>query len=1001
MHLPSHLLIILNSSLRFRPRSSYPPSLFHTGNPCSLILLLLAGDVELNPGPSALTFTHLNIRSIRSFEKSSSLHNYLADHPTDILSLNETWLQPTDSDNFISSLAPSGFSILNSPRLTGHGGGLAVIHRSFLKIKSFRARNFPSPVSFELMATKLTSGNKETIFLNIYRPPSSKISTFFDEFQNLLEFFVPLPSELIITGDFNIHTDSDLTTPNKFSCILDNFHLKQHIHFPTHDDGHTLDLLITRTSSDIITHLSHHESYQSDHKSFTFKFFSHIRPTTQRSVIHYRSFKTIDIDNFKSDILSSPLYTNPASNSSDLSEQLSSTLNSILDIHAPLKSKIVVLRPHTPWINPEILVAKRERSRLERSWRRWKSPFDRKKFRAQCNFVRSLISKAKSNFLTNLVTESSSNPRTLWKTLNSILHRNPSNSSPDTPDTQSLANSFLQFFSDKIERIRSKFSPSDSPDPFLFPIVPPPNLSNFDPTTFSEIRNLIFSSQNKQCELDSIPTFLLKLCFDELGPTIINIINFSLSEGIFPSSFKQAIVHPLLKKPSLPDDDLNNFRPISNLNFISKILEKVVASRIQSHLLSNSLSSSFQSAYRMFHSTETTLLGIHNDLILAMDRGEVTSLILLDLSAAFDTVDHSILLHRLQHWFGLHGTSLDWFSSYLTSRSQAVSIQNSTSSFSNLSCGVPQGSVLGPLLFTLYTTPLGSVISKNSIKYHLYADDTQLYISFTPSNSTSSLEMLSNTFSDILSWMNSNKLLLNPSKTEFLLIGTKQQRLKFSQLTTLSLGNDIIPVSSSARNLGFIFDSDMSFTDQINSLSKSCHFHIRDIRRIRHLLPLSAATALANSLVSSKLDYCNSLYNGISQANLNKIQRIQNTLARVVTNTSKFEHITPILKKLHWLPIKQRIDYKLCLLTYKTLQIQQPTYLYNSLSFPSHSLSTRSSDSSVLSIPYVRTSLGKRAFSVIAPRLWNSLPPDTRNSLSVSTFRSKLKTHLFKLAFPP
>ena len=191
------------------------------------------------------------------------------------------------------------------------------------------------------------------------------------------------------------------------------------------------------------------------------------------------------------------------------------------------------------------------------------------------------------------------------------------------------------------------------------------------------------------------------------------------------------------------------------------------------------------------------------------------------------------------------------------------------------------------------------------------------------------------------------------------------------------------------------------FSDQIKSVSKSCHFHIRDIRRIRHLLPLSAATALANSLVSSKLDYCNSLYSGISQVNLNKLQRIQNSLARVITNTSKYQHITPILKKLHWLPIKQRIDYKLCLLTYKTLTNQQPTYLYNSLSFPSHSVSTRSSDSLVLSIPYVRSSLGKRAFSVIGPRLWNSLPPDTRNSSSLPIFRSRLKTHLFKIAFPP
>ena len=189
-----HLLLFINSSIRLRPRSSYPSSLFPSVNHGTLILLLLAGDVELNPGPSPLNFTHLNIRSIRSFQKSSSLHNYLADHPTDILSLNETWLQPTDSDNFVSSLAPPGYSILHSPRLTGQGGGLGLIISIVPWNSNFSAsRNLPPPESFELMATKLSTGNKETIFLNIYRPPSSKMSTFLDEFQNLLEIFVPSP----------------------------------------------------------------------------------------------------------------------------------------------------------------------------------------------------------------------------------------------------------------------------------------------------------------------------------------------------------------------------------------------------------------------------------------------------------------------------------------------------------------------------------------------------------------------------------------------------------------------------------------------------------------------------------------------------------------------------------------------------------------------------------------------------------------------------------------
>ena len=673
----------------------------------------------------------------------------------------------------------------------------------------------------------------------------------------------------------------------------------------------------------------------------------------------------------------------------------------ILDNQIPIKSKLIVQRSPKPWINPDILESKRERSQLERRWRQPRLPSDRRRYRSQCNVVRKLISRAKASFLSNLVLENSSNPRSLWKTLNSILHRNPPDALPNNPDTTSLANAFLDFFKDKIERIRIKFSPTTEPDPFTNLISPPPTLQTFNPATLEEIRKFVFTSSNSQCKLDVIPTDLLKECFEELGPIITTLINYSLAEGCFPSIFKNAHVRPLLKKPSLPPEDLNNYRPISNLNFISKILEKVVASRMNSHLSTNSLFLPFQSAYRSFHSTESTLLKIHNDIISSIDNGEVTALILLDLSAAFDTVNHSILLSRLKNWFGFEDSCLSWFSSYLNLRKQAVSLKDIISSYSTLSCGVPQGSVLGPLLFTLYTTPLGSVISRNSLNYHLYADDTQLYISFKPAGFHQSSETLSSAFSDIVSWTHNNKVMLNPSKTELLLIGTSQQRKKLSDVTSISLGNTTIPVSTSARNLGFIFDSDMSLTSQVNLVCKSSHFHIRDIRRIRNLIPLSIAITLANSLVSSRLDYCNSLYFGMSKQNIQKLQRVQNSLARAITQTSKYQHITPVLKDLHWLPITQRIEYKISLLTFKTIMNGQPSYLHQYLIPQTHYSSTRSSQTSALFIPRTKTSTGKRAFSVAAPRIWNSLPADVRTTTSVYSFRSKLKTHFFKIAFPP
>ena len=226
---------------------------------------------------------------------------------------------------------------------------------------------------------------------------------------------------------------------------------------------------------------------------------------------------------------------------------------------------------------------------------------------------------------------------------------------------------------------------------------------------------LIQASQNKQCDLDPIPTSLLKDCVTLLVPTVTKIINLSLSTGSFPSLFKDSVVKPLLKKPSLDKELLSNYRPISNLSFLSKLLERAVLSHLNESLTSNNPLNPNQSAYTKHHSTETVLASLYNKLVMAIGRQQVSCLCLLDISAAFDTIDHSILIKRLSSVFGISGTALLWIKSYLSSRSFTVNAAGYSSNPHTLTCGVPQGSVLGPLLFILYTSTLSKHISSFSV----------------------------------------------------------------------------------------------------------------------------------------------------------------------------------------------------------------------------------------------------------------------------------------------
>ena len=300
-----------------------------------------------------------------------------------------------------------------------------------------------------------------------------------------------------------------------------------------------------------------------------------------------------------------------------------------------------------------------------------------------------------------------------------------------------------------------------------------------DNVSIETVSELITLASSKTCALDPIPTRLLKQCTDLLVPTVTNMIHFSLSTGTVPNEWKDAIVLPTLKRKQ---DVLTkeNYRPISNLTFVSKICEKTVAVQFTNHLRENSLMEPFQLAYRASHSTETALLRVFSDILRSMDRQKVTILVLLDLSAAFDTVDHNILLHRLHTRFGISGTALDWFKDYLSNRRQRVSVNGSLSDPVQIKCGVPQGSVLDPLLFLAYISPLGDIIGRQGLDFHLYADDTQLYLSFDFVQSQMALDTIRAAIYDIKDWLLLNMLKFNTSKTDLGVIGSHQQLSKLN-----------------------------------------------------------------------------------------------------------------------------------------------------------------------------------------------------------------------------
>ena len=628
-------------------------------------------------------------------------------------------------------LYPPGYKSI--PQQNQQGGGVAIVYRNTLILTYNSTYNFQS---MECSDFRLDLPSQCVNLVIIYRPPDRKLQQFLNDLYDYMENNIYTTGKLLLIGDFNIKINDETNHDTaKFIDFLERFGLVNHIHFGTHCQENTLDLVISSEQYHLVHNPTKGHLF-SDHNFVYYNLLTNSKSQNNSKLVNYHKFKALVPIDFGANITGA--LTKVELHNLHLSSCLklyNDLLINTIDKHALRKTKILSNRKKMPWFSDEVSNAIRSRRRAEHKWLLDKNNSDKflEFYRSRC-LTTNILNQGEKNYFCKPVHDNCTKTKKIFAICNNLLGRSQDLLLPPSFTDKELAKCFNKFFISKIANIRDSLTAKQvqlqSPPVLHQSIVP--CMDSFRLLSDKEVAVIVRKSPTKTCEADQIPTTLFKDILPHIVPLLREIVNKSLQTGTFPDDLKVALVRPLLKKINL-DLIEKNYRLVSNLQFIGKLIERAVNIQLNEHITTNNLMEPMQSAYRVGHSTETALIKVNADILNAINNKEVVCLVLLNLLAAFDIVNHQILLERLKNMFGLTGTVINWITSYFSGRLQKVVVVDANSSAVPLSCGVPQGSILGPILFTLYTTPLRKICNKHAVTYYLYADDQQLYLVFKPS----------------------------------------------------------------------------------------------------------------------------------------------------------------------------------------------------------------------------------------------------------------------------